>query len=301
MFYSPLRYPGGKSKLTAYDLETLKINDLHGGAYVEPFAGGCAIAWYLLLEGHVSKVFINDLNPSIHAFWFSVLNHTDDLCQMITDVNVTIDEWHKQREVQQSKDATILELGFSTFFLNRTNRSGIIKAGVIGGLEQQGNYKLDCRFNKDALIDKIRAIAFRRDDITLTKLDAVQFINENLKDIDSKALVNIDPPYYVKGKGLYQNFYEHKDHYELYQAVIRIQQPWMVTYDNTPEISCIYSEFNPQPFGLTYTAQTKRKGSEVIIHGPMVKKCIYKPDVTFEELKKLKSKIATPPTPNLKS
>ncbi|TOQ57176.1 DNA methyltransferase, partial [Vibrio parahaemolyticus] len=90
MFYSPLRYPGGKSKLTAYVLETLKINDLHGGAYVEPFAGGCAIAWYLLLEGHVSKVFINDLNPSIHAFWFSVLNHTDDLCQMITDVNVTI-------------------------------------------------------------------------------------------------------------------------------------------------------------------------------------------------------------------
>ncbi|KKC97838.1 DNA adenine methylase [Photobacterium halotolerans] len=300
MFYSPLRYPGGKSKLTAYVLETIRINGLNGGNYVEPFAGGCAIAWHLLLENHVSKVFINDLNPSIHAFWFSVLNESEELCRLIQDTDVTIDEWHRQKEIQQSYDANILELGFSTFFLNRTNRSGIIKAGVIGGLDQKGNYKLDCRFNKEILIEKIRAIASRQNDIILTNLDAVQFINENLKDIGPKTLVNIDPPYYVKGKGLYQNFYKHEDHYELFQSVRRIEQPWIVTYDNTPEISCIYSEFNPQPFGLTYTAQTKRKGSEVMIHGPMVEKCEYKPDITFSELEKMK-KAAARRTSNLKS
>ncbi|TOD09223.1 DNA adenine methylase, partial [Vibrio parahaemolyticus] len=168
MFYSPLRYPGGKSKLTAYVVETLKLNELEGGTYVEPFAGGCAIAWYLLLEGHVENVWINDLDPAIHAFWYSVLNRTDDLCQLIENTDVTIEEWHIQKSIYANDRTNSLELGFATFFLNRTNRSGIIKAGVIGGLEQNGNYLLDCRFNKERLIEQIRAIAACRDNIILT-------------------------------------------------------------------------------------------------------------------------------------
>ena len=180
MFYSPLRYPGGKSKLTAYVVETLKLNDLEGGVYVEPFAGGCAIAWYLLLEGHVRSVWINDLDPAIHAFWHSVLNHTDELCQLIQDTDINIEEWHRQKEVYAHERQNLLLLGFATFFLNRTNRSGIIKAGVIGGLQQTGNYLLDCRFPKDSLISKIRAIAERRNNIVLTNLDATHFIDEYL-------------------------------------------------------------------------------------------------------------------------
>lgn len=288
MFYSPLRYPGGKSKLTAYVVETLKLNDLEGGAYVEPFAGGCAIAWYLLLEGHVKKVFINDLNRSIHAFWYSVLHHTEELCNLIDSTSVDIEQWHHQKSIQVLPMATTIELGFSTLFLNRTNRSGIIKAGVIGGQAQEGNYKLDCRYNKVALVEKIRAIAARRDDITLTNVDAVQYIDEYIPDFQYKCLVNIDPPYYIKGKGLYQNFFEHKDHYRLYQSVERLEQPWIVTYDDTPEINGIYAEFEPESFGLTYTAQTKRKGCEIIIHKPALIRCSFKPDITFNEVKKYK-------------
>ncbi|MDE1247839.1 DNA adenine methylase [Vibrio aestuarianus] len=287
MFYSPLRYPGGKSKLTAYVVETLKLNELEGGTYVEPFAGGCAIAWYLLLEGHVENVWVNDLDPSIHAFWYSVLNRTDELCRLIEDTEVTIEEWHRQKAIYANDRTNSLQLGFATFFLNRTNRSGIIKAGVIGGLEQNGNYLLDCRFNKDRLIEQIRAIAEHRNNIVLTNLDATQFIDEYLPSIDGPCLVNIDPPYYVKGKGLYQNFFEHDDHYRLFRSVRNIQHPWIVTYDDTPEICGIYAEFEPQVFGLTYTAQTKRKGSEVIIHSPQTRKVLFRPDVTFNEIKKL--------------
>ncbi|MFQ6371163.1 DNA adenine methylase [Shewanella sp. YIC-542] len=287
MFYSPLRYPGGKSKLTAYILETIKINELDGGVYVEPFAGGCAIAWYLLLEGHVSKVWINDLDNAIHSFWYSVLYRTDELCELIRETDVTIDEWFRQKEIY-ANDTDVLRLGFATFFLNRTNRSGILKGGVIGGIEQNGNYLLDCRYPKDALIEKIRAIAERAPDIHLTNLDATQFIDEYLPSIEGKCLVNIDPPYYVKGKGLYQNFYEHNDHYRLFESVRRIRHPWIVTYDDTPEILGIYSEFEPQVFGLTYTAQTKRKGSELIVHSPTLVRADYKPDVTFAELKRSK-------------
>lgn len=284
--YSPLRYPGGKSKLTAYVLETLKLNKLEGEAYAEPFAGGCAIAWYLLLNNHVRKVYINDLDPAIHAFWYSVLYRTDELCELIKTTPITINEWRVQRDIYRKKSNDFLTLGFATFFLNRTNRSGIIKAGVIGGLDQTGNYKMDCRFNKEELIKKIRNIASKRDCIRLTNVDATQFIEEYVPDIEGQVLVNLDPPYYVKGKGLYQNFFEHEDHYRLYESVERLRQPWIVTYDDTPEICGIYSNFSPQSFGLTYTAQTKRKGSEVIIHSPDILKTHFKPDVTHSEVKK---------------
>ena len=220
--YSPLKYPGGKSKRSAYILETMKQNDLVGGTYVEPFAGGAAIAWYLLLEEHVEQVYINDLNPSIYAFWYSVLNRCDELCELIEMVSVTIDEWHKQKAIQTDTSATLLERGFSTFFLNRTNRSGIIKAGVIGGLSQTGNYKIDCRFNKSKLLEQIQKISKYRESIFLTNYDAAEFIDEVLPRIENKCLVNIDPPYYVKGKGLYQNFFEHDDHFRLYESVKNI-------------------------------------------------------------------------------
>jgi DNA adenine methylase len=285
--YSPLRYPGGKAKLTAYVLETIRLNGLEGEVYVEPFAGGCAIAWYLLLNGHSKKVYINDLDPAIHAFWYCVLYKTSELCDLIYTTPVSIDEWYKQRQTYRERPDDYLKLGFATFFLNRTNRSGIIKAGVIGGLDQMGEYKLDCRFNKERLIEKIQKIAAHRDQIRLTNVDAIQFIEEHIPDIEDRALINIDPPYYVKGKGLYQNFLNHEDHYVLFESIKRISQPWIVTYDNSPEICGIYAEYSPESFDLTYTAQTKRKGSEIIIHSPDLLKTEFKPDVTFSEVKKI--------------
>ncbi len=291
---SPLRYPGGKSKLIPYIVETLKLNQLEGGTYVEPFAGGAAIAWYLLAEGHVQSVYINDLNQSIYAFWYCVINRTEQLCELIEDTPVTIDEWHKQTVIQKSTNTSLMERGFSTFFLNRTNRSGIINAGVIGNLSQDGNYKLDCRFNKEMLVEKIKNIASRKDGIHLSNHDAVDFLTEVLPCLDEKCLINIDPPYYTKGKGLYQNFLEHDDHYRLYECVRGIKQPWIVTYDDTPEINDMYSEFNPRPFGLTYTAQVKRKGTEVIIHNPNWDICKYEPSISFKELNKIKGLLEKP-------
>lgn len=287
MFYSPLRYPGGKSKLTAYVLETMKLNQLEGTTYIEPFAGGCAIAWYLLMESHVEDIWINDLNESIYSFWFSVLHHTDELCALIENTSITMDEWYHQRELQKI-DCTILERGFSTLFLNRTNRSGILTGGVIGGYAQSGEYKLDCRFNKEKLTDKIQLLASKRDQVHLTNMDAVDFIDNILPTVQERALVNIDPPYYVRGKELYQNFFVHEDHVRLYESIKRIRQHWIVTYDNTPEICSIYEEMTPKPFGLTYTAQAKRKGQEVIILKNKMIEAPYKPDISFKDLDKAK-------------
>lgn len=268
---SPLRYPGGKTQLTPFVIDLLRSNDLLNGIYVEPFAGGAGIAWKLLLDNFVSSIWINDIDPAIYSFWASVIRHTDELCELIESTPVTIDEWHKQREVQKCKTSKIVELGFSTFFLNRTNRSGILKAGVIGGLEQNGNYLLDCRFNKKELLKKIQRIALYKERIKLTKIDAEKFIKVEIKKLPERSLINIDPPYYKQGPGLYCSFYKHEDHENLASAIKQIAQPWMLTYDDVPEIRSLYSDMPSISKSLNYSAQVKRIGVEYMVFSNKVK------------------------------
>ncbi len=268
---SPLRYPGGKTQLSPFVIEILRENDLFYGSYIEPFAGGCGIAWKLLLDAYVSEIHINDIDPSIYAFWASVLRKTDDLCELIETTSVTMEEWHKQKAVQQDQRARQLELGFSTLFLNRTNRSGILKGGVIGGKNQESNYSLDCRFNKADLLRKIQRIAKYKDQVTLTKMDAEDFILCNLPKISSRALVNIDPPYYSKGRDLYCSFYKYEDHASLARVIPMIEQHWMVTYDNAPEIQLLYNKYPSINLSLNYSAQVKRVGVELMVIDPKLK------------------------------
>lgn len=268
---TPLRYPGGKSQLTPFVVKVLRANNLFYGSYAEPFAGGCGIAWTLLLNRYVTEIYINDIDRSIHAFWASALKETDALCERIETTPVTIEEWHRQKEIQRASRPKRLDLGFSTLFLNRTNRSGILKGGVIGGLQQNGNYKLDCRFNRKDLIGKLRRIAHYKDSVHLFCMDAEQFIRHELPKMERNALVNIDPPYYRAGPELYTRFYEHDDHVNLAKAVSAIKQRWMVTYDDSPEIRNIYRKYPMRTQELTYYAQVKRTGVELLILDPKLK------------------------------
>lgn len=265
-FYTPLRYPGGKGKLAKHVKSILQQNDLCDGHYAEVYAGGAGIAIELLLEGYSAEIHINDLNCSIYAFWFSVLNSTDELCKRIQDTPVTIDEWYKQKDIQKDfKNHSILELGFSTFFLNRTNRSGIINGGVIGGKLQEGTWKIDARFSKSDLIDRIEHIANKKRFIHLTNHDALEYIKTEVPKLPKKSLIYFDPPYYVKGKGLYDNYYNHNDHLEVAKAIKRIKQyPWLISYDDVEAINSIYQELKSVRYNLNYTAAERYKGTEVM-------------------------------------
>ena len=262
---TPLRYPGGKTQLAKFVVEILKKNNLLEGGYIEPFAGGSGIAWFLLINGYVWDVYLNDLDKAIYSFWYSVINHPDELCKLIETTPITIQEWHKQKAVQSKKNSTILELGFSTLFLNRTNRSGILKAGVIGGLDQSGPYKIDCRFNRRDLIKKICRISQYKNRVHLYQDDALEFLNNTAPKIRADSLIYLDPPYYKKGAMLYENFYGHNDHVKISEAVSALKQKWFVTYDNTPEIKAIYNNYTQRSLYLNYTAHTKRRGSELLI------------------------------------
>ena len=244
----------------------LKRNGLLDGHYVEVYAGGAGIAWSLLFEEYVRHVHVNDLSRPVHSFWRSVLESTDELCRLIHDTRVSMAEWHRQRAILVNQEAcSPLELGFSAFFLNRTNRSGILTGGVIGGKHQTGKWRLNARFNKPDLVSRIQDIARYASRISLYNLDAAQFISTVLPTLPSKALVYLDPPYFGRGQDLYENSYTADDHAKISELVARrIRQPWIVSYDSVPEVDGLYHGFRDLRYRLSYSAQTRYAGSEVM-------------------------------------
>jgi DNA adenine methylase len=221
----------------------------------------------LLYEGHVSDIHINDVDTSIWAFWKSVLDHPQEIIYRIRKTPVTITEWHAQREIHLSMDEDDpVALGFATFFLNRTNRSGIIKAaGVIGGRDQSGPYKIDCRFNREELERRVKRIAKYRNRIHLSRRDALAFIKDTSSSLPSTTFYCIDPPYFSKGQTLYTSFYDPEDHKILADTILRLDNPWIVTYDNASTISKLYKDRRQYEFDIKYSVETKRLGTELLI------------------------------------
>ena len=264
MFYSPLRYPGGKKRLAKFIAQICLDNNINGH-YIEPYSGGSAVALYLLIEQKVKRITINDYDRSIYAFWYCVLNKTNWLCDKIKNTKITVDEWSKQKDIQKNKNvASLQDLGFSTLFLNRTNRSGIINAGIIGGYKQGGKYKIGCRFNKESIIKKINIIANHKANITLHNLDCLKLIQKIRKT--KNTIFYFDPPYYVKGACLYANSYSKDDHEVLSQEIKKIKNAsWLISYDNEIDIQSFYDwVIKKHEYFLSHFSGKLKKGKEVI-------------------------------------
>lgn len=265
--YTPLRYPGGKAAFAPFIARVMERNGLAGGHYLEPYAGGAGVALELLFHGHASHVHINDLDPAIYSFWMAVTQESHALLDLLHSTPVNIEQWFKWRSVlREETKVSLVERGFATLFMNRTNRSGILKGGVIGGKEQSGAYKLDARFKKDALAARILKIAQHASGISVHSEDALTLLNRCDDFMPQRSLIYLDPPYYVKGRGLYRNFYEHDDHVAIAQTLQSqsFTRPWVVSYDNTAEIREMYQLSQGLSYGLNYTAQKRYVGREVM-------------------------------------
>ncbi len=264
--FSPLRYPGGKGKVAGFVATLIKQNGLSDGLYVEPYAGGAAVAWELLLTGVVRRVAINDVSRPVFAFWRSVLEQTDELAALITDTPVDVATRDRLKAVLGSPgNASDLELGFAMFFLNRTHRSGILNGGVIGGRDQTGKWKIDARYNKSDLIRRIERIAAARRRIELTNLDAVQFVESKSPAWPPKTLVYLDPPYYEKGSQLYYDYYSDKDHLKVAQTVRSLSKVhWLVSYDDVLPIQEMYGGTPALQYTIGYSARNVLRGREAM-------------------------------------
>jgi DNA adenine methylase len=263
---SPLRYPGGKTSMLGLISRILRGNHLERGHYAEPYAGGCGLALALLYGGFVSDIHINDIDRSIWSFWSSVLDHTEEFVKLMNKTPVTLREWRRQQKILKESEADPMSLGFAAFFLNRTSRSGIIKrAGVIGGLEQKGDYTIDCRFNKEELARRIRRVRKYRGRINLYRKDAIKFIDMVEKRLPENTFLCIDPPYFQQGSRLYTSFYKRKDHEKVADRILRLESPWILTYDYCDEIHKLYTDRRQFQYCLNYSAQEKRLGTELLI------------------------------------
>ena len=262
--YSPLRYPGGKVKIYNYVISLLNKNDLIGETYIEPFAGGSGLALKLLMRNDVKRIIINDFDPAIYAFWHCVLNHTEELIYKIETTPITLTEWDIQKNIYLNHPNNNIEYGFAAFFLNRTNRSGVIKGGMIGGRSQDGEYTLDARFNKEDLINKILAISQRKDQIILENMDAKDMLSSGYLKKYYKTFINFDPPYVMKGSQLYKNSFTEKDHRELYDYIKRCKRKWIVTYDICPLTTELYKGFRHDILDYKYSINQVKDAQEYI-------------------------------------
>jgi len=265
--YTPLRYPGGKARFAPLISGVISGNDLEGGHYLEPYAGGAGVALSLLFDEVVEQIHINDSDPAIADFWRAATEQSDELVSMVAAEPVSMDAWHHWRGVMLGNiPGSDLERGFATLFMNRTNRSGILKGGVIGGKAQAGNYKINARFMREELCSRLMRIGSHANNIHVYEEDAHQLLLRCHQFLPAKSLVYLDPPYYVKGAGLYRNFYKHEDHSRIAKLLgsDRFRRPWIVSYDNVAEIQQMYAFVKPYAYGLNYTAQRRYTGSEVM-------------------------------------
>ncbi len=274
-FNSPLRYPGGKASLAAFLARTIELNDLTGCSYFEPFAGGAGAALHLLRKDVVSDIHLNDLDPRIAAFWRSALDEPERFADTIRSIPVDIAEWERQQRIcRQSDTSKLFELGFSAFYMNRCNRSGVLLgAAPIGGREQAGKWRINARFNRESLTKRILAIARRRGQIHITNMDAHAFLVKHLPRGRERKRVfaYLDPPYYSNGKRLYMNSYSSRDH-KAFARYIRRQDSltWVMSYDNELFIKNLYAKFVVSHYSLQYSLQRKQRTQELLIVPPHV-------------------------------
>lgn len=262
---SPLRYPGGKVALYSRLRKMIRDSGLAGCTYVEPYAGGAGAGLALLATGQVSSVVINDLDPAIHAFWETLVEEPDFLMAQIRHARLDVDEWRRQRAIYTACDsANSADLGFATFYLNRTNRSGVLNGGPIGGLDQTGNYKIDARFNRDGLLERIRILSLYKDCIIATCRDGLDTIAEYATQ--PNTFIYADPPYFEKAGSLYMNAFRPEDHESLARVLNDVADAsWVLTYDNVPKVGQLYEARRRHEFELSYSAHRVAKATEIVV------------------------------------
>ena len=274
---SPLRYPGGKYKIYGEVKNLIEINKFGDRSYVEPFAGGFGIGLGLLRDNVVQTVILNDFDSHIYNFWHTILNHSEDFLQIMTETPITIEEREHQKKVYEDDTADQVRDGFATFFLNRVNFSGVITGGPIGGFSQSGTYKLDCRFNKDEIKNKVKKIALLRDRFELYNYDASELITRHLQGRIHVCFFNIDPPYVEKGHRLYTNFFKEDDHRNFERTVAEHlgDACWIISYDDCELIRDIYKDYYMVEYDILHNVGGSVQGKEVVITNIAVNRFVW--------------------------
>lgn len=267
---SPFRYPGGKAFLYKYLLGRVRSLPEGPRYYAEPFCGGAGAAVILLKLGAVNQIHLNDADPKVYSAWKSILEQPNRFVEAIYKTPINIETWYTSRKIVEDASTSSFELGFATFFLNRTSRSGIVSgSGPIGGYNQQGNWKIDARFNRDALAERVLWLGSMKSHIKFTQEDGLTFLSKSASRLPiDQTLFFIDPPYVIAGGRLYLDLMNEAKHIALSDMLQEGTLPhWILTYDDHPLIRSLYAERTIMDLTVIYSLQNKRTEREILING----------------------------------
>lgn len=267
---TPFRYPGGKAFLADYLEDRIGVTEAKIGTYAEPYAGGAGAAIELLARGVVEKLVLNDFDRRIYAAWWAILNENAKFIDRILTTKVNLENWHAAQQIVEENSNTedIFELGFSTFFLNRTNHSGVILgAGPIGGHQQRGKWRIDARWYPDTMAKRIAWLGEHSDKIALSNLDGLDFLKSFNEADKADTFFFIDPPYVQAGAKLYMNAMNDLKHKDLARYLTSLEAPphWLVTYDDCNLISTSYASAKIHKLPVRYSLRRRRIENEICV------------------------------------
>ena len=261
---SPLRYPGSKARFAKFIERALRLNGLRGGLFIEPFCGGASVSIALMEAGVVSEIALNDADPAIAAYWDTVFSPTQAkwLAGQVLTVPLTLEEWDRQKRL---RPANTREAALRCLYLNRTSFNGILQArsGPIGGRSQK-NRTLGVRFNREALAKRILELAeFSHRVIAVDGDHWSPFMTRLMGD--RSTVFYFDPPFYHKAEGLYTHHFDENEHRQLRDTLRRCSTPWLLSYDDAPEVRSLYGglDLGARMIDSTYSTHPIGGGSFV--------------------------------------
>lgn len=194
---------------------------------------------------------------------------------------MTLETWHQLQPLRlvdsiPSAGYSRLQLGIAGLFFNRTNFSGVIGSGPIGGQAQTSDYSIGCRFNKATVLSQIQSAAKFGGKIKVHFGDAITFLRRNAERISTGySLVYVDPPYYGQGRKLYRHHYNDADHANLAAFITAQAYPWMLSYDDHARIRELYAKSQMQPIYLDYKVRSSRTARELVISNLKIPPPVY--------------------------
>ncbi len=268
---SPLRYPGSKSKV----LKRLKPYFVEHKEYREPFAGSGAIFFG---KPKADINWLNDKDENVANLLMSIRDNPEQLCEMIMEHHPSVSLW---KHLKQYTPQNYIESAFRFLFLNRTNYSGIIKANPIGGIGQNSQYKIDCRWNPEELCRRIHSCSRKLQETNITSTDYSEIIQADGNDV----LMIIDPPYYVKGKDLYSVFMSPQEHKNLSEMLRYSNHKFLLTIDDCEEVRKLYSWanfINQEQWYYSISSIANNRGKELFISNFDIKSNMEYPSTLFD-------------------
>ena len=271
---SPLRYPGGKRKLAPMLAHLLLLAGRKPKLFIEPFAGGAAVSIALLEQGLIEAIALADRDPLIAGFWSVVFSpQASKLADRIYDTAISVKEWDRQRK---SDPTDPVEIAFKCLYLNRTSFSGSLmdRTGPIGGARQKGAYKIDCRFNRSVLAERVLELSRLSSHVAFVRCQGYRatFAQMRRRADGSSALWYLDPPFFNKAKRLYRYSFEPQEHEDLADQLDTLPGEWVLSYDDVPQARQMY-QAHPgfAVVNLQYTARVddgaRLVSSEVLVSG----------------------------------